>query len=412
MNSFRNILLTIAAVLLIATVAEAKKKEKAPKAPKAPKAVAVEPNTPAEQPKAKAAEPTIQVVEPNQAAYSNAVAITVNGAKITEGQINKMLDTRMEQLAGRIPPNMKDQYRKQMRKRIVEQLVVEEILTQKEKEKKITVPPADLQEQVNKQLAQQNLTIDEFKSLLKAYGTTYAEYEQNMLKKAMFEKLMDGEFADKIAKPTDEQIKAYYDENIQMFSEPERVHTRHILVMPDKDANDPNMAKAAAKAKIEDILKKLKGGADFNDTAKQNSQCPSAKEGGDLGSQPKGTFVPEFEKAAYALKPGQTSDVVETQFGYHIIKLIDHNDASTTSVEQAKDKIVEALTDKQKGDIAMSYIKQIKKEAKLEFTDPNDNFELTMPKATPPARLSPDSPRSEAGKNEPNQPKMDNSTKE
>jgi peptidyl-prolyl cis-trans isomerase C len=405
MNSFKNILITIAVVLLIAGVAEAKKKEKAPKAP------AAEPNISAEQPKPKAAEPNTLAVEPNQAANSKVVAVTVNSTKITEGQINKMLDTRMTQLAGRIPPNMQDQYRQQMRKRIVEQLVIEEILAQKEKEKKITVAPAELQEQINKQLAQQNLTIDEFKSLLKAYGTTYSEYEENMLKKAMFEKLMEGEFASKIIKPTDEQIKTYYTENAPMFSEPEKIHTRHILIMPAKDSNDPNQikSKAKAKAKAEDILVKLKAGADFNDLAKQDSNCPSAKEGGDLGSQPKGTFVPEFEKAAYALKPGQMSDVVETQFGYHIIKLVDHNDASTTSLEQAKDRIVQTLTDKQKGDIVMNYIQQIKKEAKITFVNPADNFEPTPPKTAPPARTG--SPRSEAGKNEPNQPKGEVSPK-
>ena len=399
MNSFKNILLTIAAVLLIAGVAEAKKKAKAPaaepniSAEKTPEAPAAEVKTPAVEP--------VPVVEPAPVKDTNMLdttAATVNGTKITEGQITKILNARMEQLADRIPPNMKDQYRQQMRKRIMEQLIIEEILAQKEREKNIAVSPAEMEEQISKQLAQQNLTIDEFKSLLKAYGTNYSEYEQNMIKKLMFEKLVEGEFTGKIIPPTDEQVKAYYDENLQQFSEPEKIHTKHILITPAKDSNDPNQAKAQAKAKAEDLLKQLQAGADFNDLAIKNSQCPSAKNGGDLGEAPKGSFVPEFEKAAYALKPGQISDVVETQFGFHIINLVKHTDANTTSFEQAKAQIVETLTNKQKDDIAMNYIQQIKAEADIKYTNPADSPEMTTPKVAPPARPAPD-------KNEPNSKK-------
>jgi len=367
MNSFKNILLITAAVLLIASAAEGKKKTKE----KAPEAPAPEPAP----------------VKETAASESDTTAVvTVNGAKITEGQIAKILNARMEQLAGRIPPNMKEQYTQQMRKRIMEQLIIEEILAQKEREKNISVSPSELEEQISKHLAQQNLTIDEFKSLLKAYGTTYSDYEQNMLKKLMFEKLMEGEFVGKIIPPTDEQIKAYYDENIGMFGEPEKVHTKHILIMPAKDSNDPNQAKAQARAKAEELLKQLKAGADFNDLATNNSQCPSAKDGGDLGEAPKGSFVPEFEKAAYALKPDQISDVVETQFGFHIIQLVKHIDANTTSFEDAKAQIIETLTDKQKNEVVISYIKQIKAESDIQFANPADGFEMNGSKPTAPSR--------------------------
>ncbi|MDD5010985.1 MAG: peptidylprolyl isomerase [Phycisphaerae bacterium] len=376
MNSFKNVLITVSVVLLIVSAAEAKKKSKE-KAPPAPAA----------EVKAPAAESAPVIKETAASESDTATAVTVNGAKITEGQIAKILNIQMEQLAGRIPPNMKEQYAQQMRKRIMEQLIIEEMLAQKEREKNISVSPSELEEQIGKYIAQQNLSLDEFKSLLKAYGKTYSDYEQDMLKKLMFEKLMEGEFANKIAQPTDEQIKAYYNENITMFGEPEKVHTKHILIMPAKDSNDPNQAKAQAKAKAEDLLKQLKAGADFNDLATQNSQCPSAKDGGDLGESPKGSFVPEFEKAAYALKkPGDLSDIVETQFGYHIIQLVKHIDAETTSLEDAKAQIIENLTDKQRNEIVISYIKQIKAESDIQFANPADNFEMGGPKPTAPAR--------------------------
>jgi peptidyl-prolyl cis-trans isomerase C len=388
MNILKNSLLITAAVLLIASAAEAKKKEKE----KAPPAPAPEVKTPAAEP--------APAKEPAASESDTTTAVTVNGAKITEGQIAKILNIQMEQLAGRIPPNMKEQYTQQMRKRIMEQLIIQEILAQKEREKNIAVSPSELEEQIGKHLAQQNLAVDEFKSLLKAYGKTYSDYEQDMLKKLMFEKLMEGEFANKIVPPTDEQAKAYYNENITMFGEPEKVHTRHILIMPVKDSNDPEKAKAQAKVRAQELLKELKDGADFNDLAMKNSQCPSAKDGGDLGEAPKGAFVPEFEKAAYALnKPGQLSDIVETQFGYHIIKLVKHIDANTTSFEDAKPQIIETLTDKQKNEVVVSYIKQLKAESDIQFANPADGFEMNGPKPTAPSRT-------ETGdKNEPNSKK-------
>jgi len=413
MKYFRNLLITFVVITLTISIAEAAKKKNNKKDSKA-----VEVNVPAEKPKAPAAEskvPAAETVKPpvaepkkapaveaspvKEANTPDVTAITVNGTKITEGQIAKMLNVRMEQLASRIPPNMQDQYRQQMRKRLVEQLVIEELLVQKERQKNIAASQADVNEQVNKQMQAQNLTIDEFKSLLKAYGTTFSEFESNMRKKIMFEKLIEGEFVGKVANPTDEQVKAYYNENIQQFSLPERIHAKHILITP-AEANDPNQAKAAAKAKAQDLLKKLQAGADFNDLAKENSSCPSGKNGGDLGGlQPRGTFVPEFEKAAYALKPGQMSDVVETEFGFHIIKLVEHADANTVSLEKAKDQIAQLLTNKQKEEIVVNYIQQLKKEADLKFTNPADSLEPMEPKPMAPVRTSsPD-------KNEPNSKK-------
>jgi peptidyl-prolyl cis-trans isomerase C len=322
---------------------------------------------------------TVPAVDPN------AVAITVNGVKVTEGQIEMLLAPRMKQMAGRVPAEMMGQYKQQMRRQALEQMIIETILTQKEKEKNITAGEEELKTQIDKQVAQQNLNLDEFKALLKSYGVEYSQFEDNMRKRMMFEKLMEMEFADKIKSPTQEQIKAYYDENLQQFTQPEKIHAKHILITP-ADGNDPNAAKLQAKAKAQEILKKVKKGDEFEQLAKDNSACPSGKEGGDLGDQPKGTFVPEFEKAIDALKPGQVSDVVETQFGYHIIKLIDRTDANTISLEQAKNQITETLKERQKEQIVRDYIQKIKAEADIEFTNESDKPEISAPKPAAPTR--------------------------
>ncbi|MDD5135658.1 MAG: peptidylprolyl isomerase [Phycisphaerae bacterium] len=337
---------------------------------------------------AEADKPSEIVIDVNSATPAvdpNAVAITVNGIKVTEGQIEELLAPRMKQMAGRVPVEMMDKYKQQMRKQALEQMIVETVLIQKEKEKNITASPEELQTQIDKQIAQQNLNLDDFKALLKAYGVEYSQFEDNMRKRIMFEKLMEMQFSDKIIPPTEEQIKAYYNENLPQFAQPEKIHAKHILITP-ADGNDPNAAKLEAKAKAQDILDKIKKGDDFEQLAKDNSACPSGKEGGDLGVQPKGTFVPEFEKAAYALEPGQISDVVETQFGCHIIKLIEHIDANTTGLEQAKPQITETLKDQQKEKVVMAYVQEIKAGADVKFANEADKFELSPPKPAAPAQ--------------------------
>jgi peptidyl-prolyl cis-trans isomerase C len=370
-------------VLLSTAVFAAKPKKPAAEPNKSaaePNKSAAEPNKPAAEPNRPAAEPNAPASEPNSVKDANqlgAVAVTVNGTTVTEGQIEAILNPRMEQMAGRIPENMTSQYRQEIRKRIIEQLVVEELLAQKEKQNNIAVSEAELTEQINKQVAEQNLTLDEFKALLKAYGTSFSDYQQNLHKRLMFEKLMEAEFAQRLAKPTDEQARAFYDENIRQFSEPEKIHAKHILIRVDEKNSvaDTNQAKLQAKAKAQQILEQIKAGASFEELAKQYSACPSGKDGGDLGMQPKGTFVPEFEKAAFALKPGQVSDIVQTSFGYHIIKLIEHADANTASFSQTKEQILQVLANKQKEQIVTDYIQKIKAEADIKFANGADKLE-------------------------------------
>jgi peptidyl-prolyl cis-trans isomerase C len=100
---------------------------------------------------------------------------------------------------------------------------------------------------------------------------------------------------------------------------PERIHARHILVKVDPAATAE--LKDQAKQKAQGLLEKVKGGADFATVAKESSDCPSAPQGGDLGEFGRGDMVKEFGDVAFNLKPGETSGLVETQFGYHIIRL-------------------------------------------------------------------------------------------
>jgi peptidyl-prolyl cis-trans isomerase D len=140
---------------------------------------------------------------------------------------------------------------------------------------------------------------------------------------------------------TDAQLHAAYSANMDNFRSPERIHTRHILVMTK---GKPDADKKQLMAKAQDLLKQVKGGADFADVARKNSDdTTNAPKGGDLGWKVRGELVPEFEKAAYALQPKQISDVVTTEFGYHIIQMLEREPARVKPFDEVKGALAEEL---------------------------------------------------------------------
>lgn len=146
------------------------------------------------------------------------------------------------------------------------------------------------------------------------------------------------------AKFTDEEIKSYYEANKNRFETQAAIKARHILVRPDPKDADQAKAKADAKKKITDLLPKAKSGAKFADLAKAFSQDPgSAKQGGDLGWFQKGVMIKAFEEAAFALNKGEVSGVIETEFGYHIIKVEDKKDGGYLPLKEAEPSIKQAL---------------------------------------------------------------------
>jgi len=160
-------------------------------------------------------------------------------------------------------------------------------------------------------------------------------------------------------------VERAYNNNIEQYSTPEQVRASHILL---KTAGKDD---AAVKAKAEDILKQAKSGADFAELAKKYSEDEaSAKNGGDLDYFGRGRMVPEFDQAVFAMEPGQISDLVKTQYGYHIIKLIDKKNAATRPLQDVRQQIVDQLAyekaQTQASDLADSLAKQISKPADLD----------------------------------------------
>ena len=161
---------------------------------------------------------------------------------------------------------------------------------------------------------------------------------------------------------TDQEVQQYYTQHQKDYQVEDQVKVRHILIKVDQSAD--TKADAAARQKAEDILKQLHNGGNFAELAKKNSDDPGSKEqGGELGFIKHGVTVPEFDKAAFALQPGQISDLVRTKFGYHIIQAEEKQTAHTRSLEEVKPTIVSVLTRQREAQAQQAFAQQLANEA-------------------------------------------------
>ncbi|MCD6570766.1 MAG: peptidylprolyl isomerase, partial [Deltaproteobacteria bacterium] len=154
---------------------------------------------------------------------------------------------------------------------------------------------------------------------------------------------------------TDKEIARYYDEHKDKFTTQPRVKARHILVKTKNEA--------------EDVLKRIKSGEDFAALAKKISKCPSAKKGGDLGWISKGRMYPAFEKAAFALNPGDISGVVKTSSGYHIIKIENKRPAKTKDLDKVKGSIERRLIKDKREKILKELNSEIEKKVNVKINE-------------------------------------------
>jgi peptidyl-prolyl cis-trans isomerase C len=320
--------------------------------------------------------------KPAVAAEPNSIAVTVNGAAITEAEVQTLAKPQIDRMRVRIPPNKMEAYETGIRQRVIDNMIIERLLDEKIKSSGIVVSDANVDARINEMASQQGTTVENLKQMLTLQGQTFDDFKQQMKKGMQYEKLFDAEFAGKLdVNETD--AKNYYSLHTSDFNVPQAsVRASHILISPDPNAlgADPNKAKAAAKAKAEQLLKQVKNDANFAELAKENSSCPSKAKGGDLGFFQKGQMVKPFEEAAFALKVGQTSDVVETEFGYHIIKATGRREPGIAPFEDVKQEVINYLKQSKQNDIRNQFIEKLKADAKIVYPPGKE------PRQLPPSR--------------------------
>lgn len=316
--------------------------------------------------------------------------VTVNGEKIMQSAVNEELTKRIDVMKQRMGgQEVPDAQKQQIRKRVVDMMVDQALLEQKLKEKGLSVSDEAVVEEIKKIAGQQGQSMEDVEKEIQQWGMTLNDLKSQLRMKLMMDKLIEAETKD--ATVSAEEVRKFYDENPQHFDQPEQVKASHILVKVDPEATPE--AKAEAKKKIEDILKQVKAGGDFAALAKEHSDCPSAAQGGDLGAFGRGQMVKEFEEAAFAMKPGEISGVVETQFGYHIIKVTDKTEAGKVPFDEVKDQIEGYLTQQKRSEFWQTYSQKMRDDAKIEYSAEEkalrDKAEAEASKLAPSMQIQP-----------------------
>jgi len=288
-------------------------------------------------------------------------AAVVNGSVITQADLEREMAGAQRRLSGMGKP-LDDAQLVEIKKKAIERLIERELLYQESQKKGIKVDEAAVNEQFET-LKKRFPSEAELKNALTKMNMSEPNVKSQFARGMAIQKFIDNELVQKIT-VSDKEIKTYYDSNPDFFRQSEQVRASHILIKVDPQAEESQ--KAEARKALEKIQLKLKEGDDFSALAKESSQCPSSAKGGDLSYFKRGQMAKPFEDAAFALKPGEVSDIVETRFGYHLIKVVDKKPKSMIPYQDVKDRLGQYLKQEKARKEVSLYLEKLKQEAKIE----------------------------------------------
>jgi peptidyl-prolyl cis-trans isomerase C len=253
-----------------------------------------------------------------------------------------------------------------LRRKALDQFVAVELLYQEGKA--LNLPEVDSQVEAMWAAAEKQAgSKEKFEEQLTKEGLTMDQARDN-IKKNIYVRAVINQKIQPLVKVSDAELEAAYQANLERYRHGELIGARHILIQVPKEATEEQ--KKQAKEKIESVLKEAQAGKDFSELAKTNSDCPSKTRGGDLGYFGKGRMVPAFEKAALALKEGEISPVVETQFGFHLIQVYGKKPPGVTPLEDVRKQVEAQVKNEKFQKTVNEYVLNLRQKAKIEILDP------------------------------------------
>ena len=290
-------------------------------------------------------------------------AADVNGTAITNADFERQLAMFQKQVmqgqAGELPEALMQRLKNQ----VIQKMVGDELLYQEAVKKGLTIDDKSVDNEmirIKRQFKDEN----QYQEQLKASGHTEENLRDQIHRQASISQLIKAEIVPTIdIKP--EEVKQYYEGNMDKFRRPERVRAQHILMKTEE--GDSEEKKAEAKKKLGDLHKRILAGEDFSALAKEHSEGPSGARGGDLGFFTRGRMVKAFEDVAFKLAPNEVSGIVETQFGYHLIKVLEHQAESNPPYDEVQPKIKSMLFNQQIQKKLEPYVSTLREKAKVEI---------------------------------------------
>ena len=285
----------------------------------------------------------------------------INGSVITRKEFNTELNQVKQKILQRGQEISSTQL-EEIGNKILENLIDLELLFQESHNNGIKVAKEKIDSAI-KALKQKLPNNAEFKKLLTELKLSESALKLKIKKGLAIQELVEKRISQKI-KISDKESKVFYDTNPDLFKQSEQVKASHILIKVAPEADE--ITKSEAKQKLRQIQQKLNKSEDFVKLAKEFSEGPSKINGGDLGYFQRGKMVKSFEDAAFSLKPEEVSDIVETQFGYHLIKVVDKKLETTIPYEDVKNNLVQHLKQEKTKQKVKLYIQTLREKAKIE----------------------------------------------
>ena len=287
------------------------------------------------------------------------VLARVNGEAVTKADFDRAVQALEARAGGPVPPEQRDQ----VLRGVLDQLIGYRALVQETKARNIAVPDGEVDARIG-QIRGQFPSEEAFTQMLAQRKLTLEQVKSDARQDMAISKLIETEIASKIAvKP--EQVTDFYAKNPDQFKQGESVRASHILISVPKGADAAT--KAQARTKAEQVLKEVKAGKDFAALATQYSGDPgSAAKGGDLGFFQQGQMVGPFNDVAFSLAPGTVSDLVETDFGFHIIKVAEKKAGRTIPLEEVKPQVEQYLEQMNRQEQTDAFVNGLKAKGKIE----------------------------------------------
>lgn len=290
-------------------------------------------------------------------------AAVVNGAEISNLRLERHFDEYVKGKGRNITKMINPKVYKKLKREALDQLIEKELLWQEAQRRGIQVSDADVAAALKEQESQYK-TRDAYLRKLENAGFDEKSYADYVRREIAIQRCIETAFPPKPV--TDADIHEFYVANPDKFTRPEAVRARHILIQVP--AGSDAATRQAARARIEDVLAKArKKGADFAELARKYSEDSSAADGGDLGIFPRGRMVGPFEAAAFSLKAGQISGVVETEYGYHVIKVEEYFPKKLVSEDEARERVRAAMTAARRDEAVREGVKALRAQAKVQI---------------------------------------------
>jgi len=285
----------------------------------------------------------------------------VNGTVITRDSFEREMTSISRQMAQQDQTSPRIG-RKELKDRVLKSLIDRELLFQEANNRGIRVADSAVDEKVDALKGRLGGEAA-YQKALSDSKLSETELKARIRQGDAVQQLVDAQVSDRV-QISDQESSQFYQMHPELFKQPEQVQASHILIKlaPEADAAQ----KTAAREKMAVLRKRVAGGEAFGTLAGEASECPSAAKGGDLGYFKRGQMVPAFEKVAFELPIGQVSQVVESEFGYHLIKVTDKRPEQTIAYEKVRGRIVQHLT-QTKARIEMRlFLEQLRQTAKIE----------------------------------------------